>query len=197
MLFLLFCEFVLQQEVTFVISTRLFVNKQQQKKGDGGGGHCVLQTVHEKVSVNTVIEFGKLLCKYILRQHACFTREEDRFWLFTATCIHVIILQTCWSLLGFLWLHLILDGCSLVACVPSLTDNQLGDGGLEGLVTVMADLTGLTHLNLAGNTITAAGLKHLAALISSAANSTAAPPLQVSCAVIVVIVVAVIITEQS
>ena len=71
-------------------------------------------------------------------------------------------------------------------CSLSPTDNHLGDSGLEGLVAALVDLTGLTHLSLAGNAITATGLQHLAALFhssvaSSSTAGTAAPPLQVSC----------------
>ena len=76
--------------------------------------------------------------------------------------------------------------CWLIVFSLSPTDNHLGDSGLEGLVAALADLTGLTHLSLAGNAITATGLQHLAALFHSSAESscpagTAAPPLQVSC----------------
>ncbi|KAL8575935.1 hypothetical protein ACOMHN_027333 [Nucella lapillus] len=62
-----------------------------------------------------------------------------------------------------------------------LPDNHLGDSGLQALAASLEDLRVLTHLNLSGNDITAAGLKHLAHLFLASANSvigSASLPLQ-------------------
>ncbi|KAK7113858.1 hypothetical protein V1264_000020 [Littorina saxatilis] len=56
-----------------------------------------------------------------------------------------------------------------------VTDNHAGDSGLEGLVTALGDLQGLTVLNLAGNNITATGLRTFAALFNTQPHNTDPP----------------------
>jgi hypothetical protein len=49
-------------------------------------------------------------------------------------------------------------------------DNHLGDSGVELLASALKDMVTLNDLDLAGNNITAVGLRHLASIVSPAAR---------------------------
>jgi hypothetical protein len=61
-----------------------------------------------------------------------------------------------------------------IYCILALlllsADNHLGDSGVELLASALKDKVTLNDLDLAGNNITAVGLRHLASIISPAAR---------------------------